>query len=83
LYSSSNIVIGFKLTDIQRTGIAVHMGEIRNAYKILLKILNVADHSEDLGVYEMIILKQILNGFGVGCILLAYDTGKLLVLINT
>jgi hypothetical protein len=41
-----------------------HMGEIRNAYKILVGNLKGRDHSEDLGVEATIILEWMLMGIG-------------------
>jgi hypothetical protein len=40
-------------------GLAARMGDMRNAYKILVGNLRGRDHSEELGVAERIILEWI------------------------
>jgi hypothetical protein len=42
-------------------GHVVHMGEMKNEYKILVENLNARDHLEDIGVDGRIILKWILE----------------------
>jgi hypothetical protein len=40
MYSSPNIIRMIKSTRIKRTGHVAHMGEMRNAYKILVQELD-------------------------------------------
>jgi hypothetical protein len=50
-----------KLRRMKWTGHVTRMGEMRNAYSILVWNLNVKDHSEELGVDGRIILEFILG----------------------
>jgi hypothetical protein len=42
------------------------VGEMRNAYRILVKILKGNDHMEDVAVVRRVILKCILKEWGLG-----------------
>jgi hypothetical protein len=50
------------------------VGEMRNAYKILVGNLNEKDHSENLGVDGKIVLEWILRKVWVGFIWLRTET---------
>jgi hypothetical protein len=60
LYYSPNVIRIIKSRRMRLAGHVACMGEMRNAYKILVESLKETDHSEDLGVDGRIILKQIL-----------------------
>jgi len=61
LHSSPNIIRVMKSKRIRWVGHVARMGDIRNAYKILVGNLQKRDHLEDLVIGGMIILEQILK----------------------
>jgi hypothetical protein len=61
LCSSSNINRVTKLRRMRCVGHTACRGEIRNAYKILVRKYKTKKHLRDLGIDGRIILKRILN----------------------
>jgi hypothetical protein len=66
LYYSPYIIRMIKSRRMRWVGHVVHMGEMRNAYKILVGKPDGRDHSEDLGIGGRIIIKWILEKSGLG-----------------
>jgi hypothetical protein len=60
LYSSPNINSKIRSSRMRWVGHVMYMGEMRNLYRILLHILKVRDHLEELGI-DGRILKCILG----------------------
>jgi hypothetical protein len=86
LYASQNIGV-VKSRRMQWAGQVVRVGEIRNAYKILVGNLKGKDHSKDLGVDGRIILEWTLGKYDgkiwTGCIYLVQDRDQWWALVNT
>jgi hypothetical protein len=57
MYASQNIVWVFKPRRMRWVGYVAHVGEMKNAYKILVGKPERMSHSEELGVDRKIILK--------------------------
>jgi hypothetical protein len=61
LCTSPNTVWMFKKRRVRWVGHVAHLGEMRNAYKILSDSLKGRDHLEDLGMDGKIIFEWILE----------------------
>jgi hypothetical protein len=60
LEASPNVIRIIKSRRMIWAGHVARMGEIRNAYKVLVENLKGRDHSEDVGIDGRIILEWIL-----------------------
>jgi hypothetical protein len=63
VYTSPKIIRAINPRSLKWSGYAARMGEMRNVYKILVERPEVRDHSEDLGVDEIIIFEWMLDKY--------------------
>jgi hypothetical protein len=55
LYASRNVICVIKSRRMTWAGHVAHMGEMRNAYNIVVENLNGRDHSENLRINRIIL----------------------------